>query len=456
MRVGEQVLRTEATFETTWEQLKAALDWIRQRLSESLDKPPDSETLTYTLESTGCYHLPVVLALGGVPRLVNPANAASTKRKTDVLDARLLAYHCIVGMWPPTFLVRTDVQALRVACQLRRRLTRERTRIWNTMNNTVLRWGHTFVAFSPLRGATGWSIMEDLIDGKLPMMPGVGPTPLPTCVRETLTFHRQRVDALNQQIRQAANNCLAIAKDCEFGVKGGELVRGSVLYPLLITHPGIGPLTALDWLSEVSDSDRFPSKLAVGAYCGLDPTLKVSAGHVTKHVRRAGNKILNMALLQAAKALINSRKEELGQWGYAMSKSKRQGGYKKAAGSVARRIGWALWAMHRNCEAYDKERCNYWRTQPVPDVPIAEMGLGRYAAVLESHGLRTSKDVAAAFQLDLASKKGVGQKCLEVVSQWLKRNQASSSGAKSRVVLDVKSARRLRRSSLTESQPLAR
>lgn len=71
--------------------------------------------------------IPVTLAFGGVPRVVNPVLTGATKRKTDVLDARLLAYHAITGMWPATFFVRQEVQTLRVCVQLRRRTEVERS-----------------------------------------------------------------------------------------------------------------------------------------------------------------------------------------------------------------------------------------------------------------------------------------------------------------------------------------
>lgn len=256
-------------------------------------------------------------------------------------------------------------------------------------------------------------------------MPGVSCVVLPEPIREVLRSQADCVRRLHASIKEADKRCKAVTLKTEFGIRGGELVSGSVLLPVLVTHPGIGELTAIIWLSEVSDAGRFKNKNAAAAYAGVDPTLKVSAGKVSRHVRRMGNKKLNAALIMAAKGLINRRGEELGKWGYMMSRSKKHGGYKKAAGSVARRMVWSLWAMHRDVQPYSVERFNYWRVKEVPEVPVREMELGRYAAVLEALGLRTSKDVAAAYQADLATRKGVGPKCLEAVRLWIESHKQS-------------------------------
>ena len=400
-----------------------------QRLSEHLEKPPGAGQLTYTLESTGCYHIPVTLAFGGTPRLVNPVMAGATRRKTDVLDARLLAYHSITGMWPASFLVPMDVQKLRIMLMHRQRLIRERTRAYNLMNNIVLRFGHTFVAFQPLSTSGGWAIMEDMIDGKLPNMPGVSPIEIPRPVRVVLRHLYRVVTKTSPKVKTAGKRIISAVRCAEFGTRGGLLVSGRELLKVLKTHPGIGDLGAAIWLAEVVDTARFPNAKAIGAYAGLDPTLRVSAGKVTKHVRRAGNKRLNFMLTQAAKGLICRRKEALGRWGYSIAKSRRHGGYRKAAGTVARRMAIALWAMQRDVAPYNLERADFWRPKEVPDVPLAEMNLGRFAAVLENLGLKTSQEVAASFQVDLASRKGVGVKCLEAVGSWIKEHARKSHKA---------------------------
>ena len=41
----------------------------------------------YCIESTSCYHLPILDIWGGIPSVINPTIAKAGRRKTDVIDA---------------------------------------------------------------------------------------------------------------------------------------------------------------------------------------------------------------------------------------------------------------------------------------------------------------------------------------------------------------------------------
>src|SRR5437867_717157 len=112
LRQAEGVVhRYEAEFKTDWGSLRAAQEWTLGKLDALV---PEAALLRYCIESTGTYHFPVMLAFGGAPSVVNPMLAGPTRRKTDVLDARLLAHHSITGMWPESFLPDRQSQELRV------------------------------------------------------------------------------------------------------------------------------------------------------------------------------------------------------------------------------------------------------------------------------------------------------------------------------------------------------
>jgi hypothetical protein len=96
---GDRVVKTEQQFSTEWPSLLQARGWITNTLGLPSDAP-----FWYCIESTGTYHMPVLLAFGGEPSVVNPLLAGPTRRKTDVLDARLLAHHSITGLWPCSFI----------------------------------------------------------------------------------------------------------------------------------------------------------------------------------------------------------------------------------------------------------------------------------------------------------------------------------------------------------------
>ena len=69
-----------------------------------------------------------------------------------------------------------------------------------------------------------------------------------------------------------------------------------------IRRAGQVPLNEVAWktLAEVCDPNRFVNSKQVAAFCGCDPSLKVSAGNVTSQVRRKGNARLHDALIGAA------------------------------------------------------------------------------------------------------------------------------------------------------------
>ena len=61
---------------------------------------------------------------------------------------------------------------------------------------------------------------------------------------------------------------------------GSGTLSGSEML-VLTTAPQVGITTAITWLVHIITPRRFPNAKAVAAYCGLDPSLKVSAKYVT-------------------------------------------------------------------------------------------------------------------------------------------------------------------------------
>ena len=142
---GGEVLRHEREFAVGWSELGDAKLWTAVQVHRY---GVDVLDFGYVIESTGCYHFPVVLAWEGSPCVVNPMLAGPYRRKSDRLDARVLAYHGITGLWPPSFFPTGDVIEFRLLVLRRRQMIRERTRTGHFINNTILRWGTR----SPRRG----------------------------------------------------------------------------------------------------------------------------------------------------------------------------------------------------------------------------------------------------------------------------------------------------------------
>jgi transposase len=71
--------------------------------------------------------------------------------------------------------------------------------------------------------------------------------------------------------------------------------------PRLITHPGVGALTALATIVVLGPVTRFPDSKHVVSYVGLAPALNASADkHHLGHITKQGSTLLRFALGQAA------------------------------------------------------------------------------------------------------------------------------------------------------------
>jgi hypothetical protein len=263
-------------------------------------------------------------------------------------------------------------------------------------------------------------------------------------VRELLREVRDYHTTCKSEENRWNNKAMEYCGNMDFVLGTGELCSGKKLMRLLQTVPGIGPKTALMWCTEAIQTQRFASAKALAAYCGLDPTLKVSAGKVTSYTRRNGNERLHKAFIQAGGALISRRREPIGRWGYRMMKSRAKGGYKKACGAVARRLATSCYHVHRTGEPFTYESYNFWRSKEVPVISLTAMQLGRFEPVLRRMGYETSKELCDAYFTTLASEKGIGEKCLETIRLWIADNcTVSTSGAPSSDARVRKSATRL-------------
>lgn len=96
--------------------LAASRDRAVNVITSKSDPPVSVEenSLHYCIESTSSYHLPIIKVWKGTPSVVNPVLAGATKRKTDVLDAKLLAIHDLTGIWKESHIPSSEVQQLRM------------------------------------------------------------------------------------------------------------------------------------------------------------------------------------------------------------------------------------------------------------------------------------------------------------------------------------------------------
>ncbi len=139
---------------------------------------------------------------------------------------------------------------------------------------------------------------------------------------------------------------LAITENiCELDSKIKKIVNAEPKAQLLMTIPGIGPVTALKYLIEIGDPKRFKSSRAVGAYIGLTPK-QYSSGETQKQgkISKCGSKDLRSLLVEAAIVMLTRTKSwsKLKAWGVRLM---GRMSLKKAATAVARKLSVVMHKM---------------------------------------------------------------------------------------------------------------
>jgi transposase len=106
----------------------------------------------------------------------------------------------------------------------------------------------------------------------------------------------------------------------------------------LMTVPGVGPLTALAFVTTVDDPHRFRRSSSVGAYLGLTPRRFQSGERdLSGRISRCGDRLTRSYLFEAANVLLTrvERWSSLKAWAIRLSK---RSGAKKAKVALARKL----------------------------------------------------------------------------------------------------------------------
>ena len=127
-----------------------------------------------------------------------------------------------------------------------------------------------------------------------------------------------------------------------------ELARNDEDGRRSMTVPGIGPITALAFVTAIDDPSRFQRSRSVGAYIGLTPR-RYASGEVdwTGRISKCGDRMLRTYLFEAAGVLLTRVSQwcKLKAWGHRLWK---RIGFKKAKIAVARKLAVILHRMWRD------------------------------------------------------------------------------------------------------------
>lgn len=198
------------------------------------------------------------------------------KKKTDKLDARLIADLLRCDLFPECHVITPELRALRKQMRFRRSMVAQTVMFKNMVAGLLMEDGveyegkrlHTRKYFRQLVAGDPWIEQQ---------------------IQPLLRFSREQIETLEK-------------------MEGG-LIKMLHQHPLLMdrvtglqTIPGVGPITALTWALEIADPERFSSIKKALSYCGLTSAQRESAGKSQRGpLSKQRNRHLQTVLIEAAK-----------------------------------------------------------------------------------------------------------------------------------------------------------
>src|SRR5882672_3713110 len=248
--------------------------------------------------------------------------AEPRKQKHDRRDADLILKLLVENRFPAIWLPSKELQDLRALLRHRHQWVRMRTRIQNALQSIALANGLR-------RGTALWSRDGQNRIASLPLAPH-------TAYRRSelqamYAKFEAEIEKLNQRVEEQA---------C-----------GRVGARLLMTHPGVGPVTALATEVFLGDPARFTDGKTVASYVGIIPSEYSSGGRQRLGgLTKQGNPLLRFLWGEAAVHAVR-RDPELQRF---YRRKLVQKGLGKARMAVARKLGIRLWIMLRDQIEYNE------------------------------------------------------------------------------------------------------
>ena len=264
----------------------------------------------------------LLAALGIELWIGDPAEIKSKrvkKQKSDRRDALLLLRLLREDNFPRIWVPGSENRDLRQLLWHRHRLVQMRTRIMNQLQALAMNEGRRWK--TKLWSAPGRLELE-----KLTLAPWASRR------RKELLELLDRLDPIIGELTKAAE---------QEARKRPEVVR-------LMTHPGVGALTALAYVLIIGTPQRFHCGKQIGTYVGMIPSEDSSGGKQRLgHISKQGNSLLRFLLVEAAQAAARINPDWRRR--YIHLAMRRHQSIAKVA--LGRRLGVRLYWMWRNsCE----------------------------------------------------------------------------------------------------------
>ena len=349
--------------------------------------------------------------------------------KTDVLDAKTLAISDLTGVWPESYIPSNEVIELRMLIAEKTHFSCLATQIGNRINNSLLALGLTLGRDGSVsKNADIRSKVTSLFSDDHKQETSSNddndscPFTIPEDVHCVFQKDYEQYDIYCQLVEDFQNRIINKIKSMQWETATAT-IPGDEALEILTTVPGIGIQTAVLWLSRVVTPRRFPSQKALAAYCGCDPSLKVSAGKVTSTVKRGGRKDLHSALCSAASNLMRRHSEPFGRFGYNIAM--QSGIWKKGVSALARKMSVAMYFMMLRKETFSYEKYKMVVDPIVIDIPIETLAeinhsFKRYVRFLLQNDISSTRILVHKYSIcALPSIKGLGKNFFALVKNFI-------------------------------------
>jgi transposase len=198
------------------------------------------------------------------------------RQKHDRRDAELILKLLLEKRFPRIWVPSGEEKDLRQLLMHRWKLVRLRVQVKNELQHLAMNQGIT-------RKRRLWSQAGERVLRELPLAPWAGRR------REDLLQLRGELDVKIGLLDQAAS---------EAATKNGKA-------RLLMTQPGVGPITSLAFVLTMGDVSRFPRGKQVASYLGLIPREYSSGGKQRfGSISKQGNRFMRMLLVEAAQIAV--------------------------------------------------------------------------------------------------------------------------------------------------------
>jgi transposase len=236
------------------------------------------------------------------------------QQKHDRRDAALILKLLLEGRFPRIWTPSGEEKDLRQLLIHRHKLVRIRVQVKNELQHLAMNQGVT-------RKGKLWSQAGEKVLRELPLKPWAG---------------RRREDLF--RVREMLNGQIALLDQAVV-----EVAQKNEKARLLMTQPGVGPITSMAFVLTMGDVSRFPRGKQVASYLGLIPREYSSGGKQRLgSISKQGNGFMRMLLVEAAQTAVRHDPQMRSEYLHRCHRKAKGVAKVAAARKLAIRLYWML------------------------------------------------------------------------------------------------------------------